>query len=209
MQHAADRVLERMRRPERRSRQRDTIRRVRAAVPGVAIRTTVIVGFPGETEDDIRELLAFLEEVQLDRVGVFAYSAQEGTAAFELADDVPEDVKRERQARVGELQRLVTAQRYQALAGSTVRVLVDRAAGPDGVALARTAGQADDIDGVTRVRSTASPGSFLDVRLDDVVDDYDFAATEVARVDAVQPRALPTAARNLPIAPSTIGAYGR
>jgi ribosomal protein S12 methylthiotransferase len=84
MQHASDSVLERMRRPERKARQREKLKAIREAIPGVAIRTTVIVGFPGETEDDFEQLLDFLEEVQLDRVGVFTYSAQEGTRAFDL-----------------------------------------------------------------------------------------------------------------------------
>ncbi|MEP7346403.1 MAG: 30S ribosomal protein S12 methylthiotransferase RimO [Gemmatimonadaceae bacterium] len=209
MQHASDRVLERMRRPERQARQREKIRAIREVLPDVAIRTTVIVGFPGETESDVQELLDFLEEVQLERVGVFTYSAQEGTRAFELTDDVPEDIKRERLARVSELQRLVTAERYERLLGTTVRAIVDRAAGPDGLALARTAGQADDIDGITRVLSTAAPGSFLDVRLDDLVDDYDFVATEIARIGAAPLREQRNRARVLPIAGSTIGTYGR
>lgn len=209
MQHASDAVLERMRRPERQARQREKIRIIRALLPDVAIRTTVIVGFPGETESDVQQLLDFLEEVQLDRVGVFTYSAQDGTRAFELTDDVPEDVKRDRLDRVTEVQRFVTAERYERLLGTTVRAIVDRAAGDDGIAMARTAGQADDIDGVTRVRTTASAGSFLDVRLDDVSDDYDFVATEMARIAAVAPLAIPERTRNLPIAASSIGAYGR
>ena len=82
MQHAADAVLARMRRPERQRTIRDRLARVRAAVPDLAIRTTCIVGFPGETDDDFATLLAFLEEAQFDRVGVFTYSPQEGTRAF-------------------------------------------------------------------------------------------------------------------------------
>ncbi len=209
MQHAADRVLERMRRPERQGRQRDKIRAIRELLPDVSIRTTVIVGFPGETESDVQELLDFLEEVQLDRVGVFTYSAQEGTRAFDLTDDVPEDIKRERLARVSEVQRMVTADRYERLLGTTVRAIVDRAAGPEGIAMARTEGQADDIDGVTRVRSTAPAGSFLDVRLDDLADDYDFVATEIARFDFAPAPARLGRTRTLPIAGSTIGTYGR
>jgi ribosomal protein S12 methylthiotransferase len=209
MQHAADRVLERMRRPERQARQRDKIRTIRALLPDVTIRTTVIVGFPGETESDVQELLDFLEEVQLDRVGVFTYSAQEGTRAFDLTDDVPDDVKRARLERVSEVQRLVTAERYEQLLGTTVRAIVDRTAGADGVAMARNAGQADDIDGITRVRSSAPAGSFLDVRLDDLAEDYDFVATEMARIDAAPLPARAGRSRMLPIASSSIGAYGR
>jgi ribosomal protein S12 methylthiotransferase len=131
MQHASDVVLERMRRPERQARQREKLRVIRDAIPGVAIRSTVIVGFPGETEDDFQQLLDFLEEVQLDRVGVFTYSAQEGTRAFDMPDDIPEEVKRERLERVTEVQRLVTAERYDHEIGRTVSAIVDRVT-PDG-----------------------------------------------------------------------------
>ncbi|MBV6520222.1 MAG: Ribosomal protein S12 methylthiotransferase RimO [Gemmatimonadaceae bacterium] len=206
MQHASDRVLERMRRPERQARQRQTIRAIRSILPDVTIRTTVIVGFPGETEDDVLQLLEFLEDVQLDRVGVFTYSAQEGTRAFDLPDDVPEEVKRDRLARVMEVQRLITADRYDRAIGTTVRALVDRSSDADGIAVARTAVQAEDVDGVTFVRTSARAGSFLDVRLDDVVEDFDFVATEVARVDEVR---APPRLRTLPIAGSSIGTYGR
>jgi ribosomal protein S12 methylthiotransferase len=152
MQHASDAVLERMRRPERKARQREKLRLIREAVPGVAIRSTVIVGFPGETEDDFQQLLEFLEEVQLDRVGVFTYSPQEGTRAFDLPDDVPDELKRERLERVTEVQRLVTADRYEQMLGKTVTAIVDRVS-EEGIQ-ARTFGQADDIDGVTWVRGT-------------------------------------------------------
>src|SRR5690349_14076957 len=111
MQHASDTVLERMRRPERQRTIREKLTRFRDAVPELAIRTTCIVGFPGETEDDFQQLLDFLEETRFDRVGAFTYSPQEGTRAYEMADDVPEEVKRERLERLTELQRAVTAER--------------------------------------------------------------------------------------------------
>src|SRR5206468_1466611 len=113
IQHASDDVLKRMRRPERRATIRDRVARIRAIIPDVAIRTTCIVGFPGETDADFDSLLDFLEEVQFDRVGVFAYSPQEGTHAFAMTDDVPDAVKRERLERANELQRLVTIERYE------------------------------------------------------------------------------------------------
>ncbi|MGA1309598.1 MAG: MiaB/RimO family radical SAM methylthiotransferase, partial [Gemmatimonadaceae bacterium] len=96
IQHASDAVLERMRRPERQRTIREKVARFREAVPGVAIRTTCIVGFPGETTDDVAQLLDFLREIEFERVGVFTYSPQEGTRAAALADDVPESVKRGR-----------------------------------------------------------------------------------------------------------------
>ena len=208
MQHAADTVLARMRRPERKVRQREKLRTIREAVPEVSIRTTVIVGFPGETDDEFQELLDFLEEAQLERVGVFAYSAQEGTRAYALADDVPEEVKRDRLERVVELQRSITFDRYQSRVVRTVRALVDRARDARGLSQARTEQQADDIDGVTWVDGDASPGAMVEVTLDAVVDDYDFAATLVREViPPVASVKRDRARRALPV--TTAGAFGR
>ncbi|HVX39020.1 MAG TPA: 30S ribosomal protein S12 methylthiotransferase RimO [Gemmatimonadaceae bacterium] len=206
IQHAADPVLARMRRPERQETIRNKVRRIREVVPDIAIRTTCIVGFPGETEQDFETLLAFLEETQFERVGAFTYSPQEGTRAAQLDDDVPDDVKRERLERLNELQRLITAERYEQRLGRTVRALVDRV--DDDVIQARTVWQADDIDGVTYVAADTpiAPGSFLDVRLDEVVEDVDFAASLVGVVSA--PAARPMRARTLPVL-GTIGSFGR
>jgi ribosomal protein S12 methylthiotransferase len=217
MQHASDAVLARMRRPERRERQREKLRSIRDAIPGVAIRSTVIVGFPGETDDDFQQLLDFLEEVQLERVGVFTYSPQEGTRAFDLPDDVPDEVKRERLERVTEVQRLVTGDRYEALLGSVTTAIVD-GVDENGIR-ARTQGQADDIDGVTFVRNRSEdagnilvdslrPGDLIEVHLEAVVTDCDFEGTLVRHVSSA-PAAPPTRApRTLPVM-STVSAFGR
>ena len=191
---------------ERQRTIRERVATIRTMVPDVAIRTTCIVGFPGETDDDFETLLAFLEEIQFERVGAFTYSPQEGTRAALLPDDVADAVKRERLERLNEAQRLITAERYEARLGRTVRALVDRV--EDGAVQARTAWQADDIDGVTIVHGAghAAPGAFLDVRLDRVEDDVDFAASCVGAADlprspvARPRRALPTL---------TIGSFGR
>lgn len=206
VQHASDAVLARMRRPERQATIREKVSRIRTVVPDIAIRTTCIVGFPGETAEDFDTLLAFLEEIQFDRVGAFTYSAQEGTRAAEMTDDVPESVKRQRLERLNELQRLITAERYEQRLGRVVRALVDRV--DDGVVQARTVWQADDIDGVTYVSGAegVAPGTFIDVRLDDVIDDVDFAATLVGVVSS--PTARPRATRALPVLGS-IGSFGR
>ncbi|MEQ1692566.1 MAG: 30S ribosomal protein S12 methylthiotransferase RimO, partial [Gemmatimonas sp.] len=100
MQHGSDAVLARMRRPERQKTIRERLARYREIIPDLAVRTTVIVGFPGETEDDFQVLCDFLEEIQFDRVGCFTYSPQEGTRAFELEDSVPDSIKRERKERI-------------------------------------------------------------------------------------------------------------
>jgi ribosomal protein S12 methylthiotransferase len=206
IQHASDDVLARMRRPERRRTIRDKVARIRSIVPDVAIRTTCIVGFPGETHDDFEMLLEFLEEMQFDRVGAFTYSAQEGTRAAELADDVPESLKRERLERLNETQRLITAERYERRVGKPARVLIDRVDGD--LVQARTTWQADDIDGVTYVTGAAGllPGTFADVMLDDVVEDVDFRGSLEAVVDA--PAAPPRVKRLLPVL-GTVGSFGR
>ena len=209
MQHASDAVLKRMRRPERQATQRERIARIRDVVPEVAIRTTCIVGFPGETEDDFHQLLDFLEETRFDRVGAFTYSAQEGTRAWSLPDDVPEDVKRERLERLTELQRVITSERYESRIGSHVRVLVDARADETGRAQGRAPWQADDVDGVTRVVTDAVPGDFVEVEIDSVEDDYDFAASAVRVLDRYRaPARAPRLGRVLPVA-STVGSFGR
>ncbi len=207
MQHAADAVLARMRRPERKRTIRDRVARFREAVPGVAIRTTCIVGFPGETEQDFDELLEFLEETQFDRVGAFTYSPQEGTRAAGMIDDVPDAIKRERLERLTELQRAITADRYESRIGKLSRAIVDRV-DENGKAIARLPWQADDVDGVTFIDESIPPGEFADVAVEEVVDDYDFRATLVQRVPAVVARQMPRVSKSLPMA-ATVGSYGR
>ena len=209
IQHASDAVLARMRRPERRHTIRERVAHIRAVVPDVAVRTTCIVGFPGETDEDFDTLLGLLEEVQFERVGAFTYSPQDGTRAAELADDVPDGVKRQRLERLLELQGLVTAERYEQRVGRVVRALVDRVA-PHGMAEARTIWQADDIDGITRIpcdRGELHPGTFVDVAIESVIDDFDFAASLV-RV-ASTPSRPQHPRRTLPIVSTSIGSYGR
>jgi ribosomal protein S12 methylthiotransferase len=180
IQHAADRVLERMRRPERQETIRATVRRLREAMPDLAIRTTVIVGFPGETDDDFRTLCRFVEEIQFERLGVFTYSAQEGTRAATLDDDVPDEVKRARQDELVELQRAVTEERLGRFVGRDTEVLIDAVAEPDAAGathVGRVPWQADDVDGVTFVArgGWARPGELVQVRITDN-EDYDFRA---------------------------------
>ncbi len=184
IQHAADRMLERMRRPERQATIRETVRRLRDRMPDLAIRTTTIVGFPGETDDEFRALCDFAAEVEFERLGVFTYSPQDGTRAAEFPDDVPEDVKRARQDELTELQRAITEDRLGRFIGRETVVLVDAVSVPDeaGVThVGRVPWQADDVDGVTRVRrgGWARPGDFVRVRLDGN-EDYDFDAIALA-----------------------------
>ncbi len=211
MQHGSDAVLARMRRPERQRTIRERLASYRAIVPDLAVRTTVIVGFPGETEDDFNTLCDFLEEMQFDRVGCFTYSPQEGTRAFELEDDVPDSIKSERKERIEGLQRAITSERYERFLGRDVPVLVDRVEGESGLLVCRAPWQADDIDGVTFVRGAAPAGALVNVRIDSVVDDYDFRAT-LHSIAEVPQSSVRRPSRNLPLVhagPSTVGSFGR
>jgi ribosomal protein S12 methylthiotransferase len=190
IQHGSDAVLERMRRPERARTIRETVSRVRAAIPDVTIRTTCIVGFPGETEDDFRRLCDLLEEVRFERVGAFTYSPQEGTRAWALPDDVPMSEKLDRLERLTELQRAITAEQYERFVGRVVPAIVDRPGESAGVLEGRLLCQADDADGVTHLTGAAAPGSIVACVVDAVVDDYDFEA-RVERVLQPPPPAPP------------------
>jgi ribosomal protein S12 methylthiotransferase len=209
IQHGSDLVLARMRRPERKHSIRERVKKFRDAVPDVAIRTTCIVGFPGETEAQFEELLEFLEEMQFERVGAFTYSPQEGTRAAQYPDDVHETVKRERLERLTELQRAITAEKYESRTGRTALALVDRSDQDRDTSQARLPWQADDIDGVTQIDEALPPGTMVEVAVEEVVDDYDFQAS-VIRV--VLPAGAPReqrVSRHLPIKQVTIGSYGR
>ena len=177
IQHASDRMLERMRRPERVRTLREKLAWLRGAIPDLAIRTTCLVGFPGETEADFRTLLAFLEEAQFDRMGAFAYSPQEGTRATHYEDDVEDGVKRERLEEIVEVQRSISAERLERFVGREVDVLVDELEEQDGIKAGRVQWQADDVDGVTYLErgGWAQPGDFVRARIT-ASEDYDFQA---------------------------------
>jgi len=211
IQHGSDAVLARMRRPERAHTIRERVSRLRAIVPDVAIRTTCIVGFPGETESYFEQLCELLEEVRFERVGAFTYSPQEGTSGALLDDDVPMPVKRDRLERLTELQRAITAERYERHIGRRVRGIIDRIDHIAGELTGRLIWQADDIDGITRFQGSAVPGSIVEAVVDEVVDDYDFAARIVA-VQEIPPASMPLAhtGRALPVMTvATSASYGR
>jgi ribosomal protein S12 methylthiotransferase len=164
-QHASPRILKLMKRPASTEKNLERIRGWRAACPGITVRSTFIVGFPGETEAEFEELLQFLGEAELDRVGCFAYSPVEGARANALADPVPEAVKEERRARFMAVQGEISRTKLARKVGSTIEVLVDEVQGS--VAVARGKGDAPEIDGIVRVKgaSTARAGDFLRVRV--------------------------------------------
>ncbi len=208
IQHASDAVLERMRRPERQKTIREKVARFREAVPELAIRTTCIVGFPGETDGDFEQLLEFLQEIEFERVGAFTYSPQDGTRAAQMTDDVPDDVKRDRLERLQELQRHITAERYETRIGARARVLVQEAASDDQAASGRLPWQSDDIDGVTWLDRDVPAGRFAEVEVLEVVDDYDFRA-RVLSVDDAPAAVAPGRSRALPVVASSVGSFGR
>ncbi len=129
LQHAADPVLLKMRRQISRAETESLLKTIREKVPGIAIRTTMLVGFPGETQEDFESLLDFVREQRFDRLGVFAYSHEEDTSAYDLEDDVPEEVKTDRVNRLMEVQREISYEKNQARIGETMRVLIDRKEG--------------------------------------------------------------------------------
>ena len=164
LQHASDRILRAMRRERSAAALRRLVARIRRAVPNVVLRTAFIVGFPGETEDDVTALCDFVAEMAFDHVGVFCYSHEEGTAAAKLADDVPRAEKQRRRARVMAAQAAVSARRLAAQVGRSTEVLVEAVSG-DGSLVGRTRGQAPEIDGVVRLRGTAAPGALVRARI--------------------------------------------
>ena len=165
LQHGSSRILGLMKRPAATERVLERVARWRAICPDLVIRSTFIVGFPGETEADFAELLGFLEAAQLDRVGCFAYSPVRGAAANRLPDPVPEEVKEERRERLMAVQARISAARLARRVGTEMRVLVDEV-GDDAV-VARGPGDAPEIDGVVILegRWDLAPGDFVDVRV--------------------------------------------
>ena len=164
-QHGSPRVLKLMKRPAHAENTLERIRRWRRIVPELALRSTFIVGFPGETDDDFQQLLDWLDEAQLDRVGCFKYSPVEGAAANELPDPVPEEVKEERWHRFMRKQQGISAARLQARVGTDMKVLVDRI--ESRTAIARSAADAPEIDGTVRITGKGvnklRPGEFAEV----------------------------------------------
>ena len=181
LQHASPRVLRAMRRGGDAEQLLRLLERVRRAVPGIVLRTTFMVGFPGESEADFAQLLDFMREAQFDHVGVFPYFQEEGTPAAEMAGQVPEEVKQERYRRAMECQQPIARRQNRLRVGKLTRVLVERTDGRRGTARGRWEGQAPEVDGSVYVRgagAAAGGGEMLAVRITGVRG-YDLVA-EVA-----------------------------
>lgn len=166
-QHAHPRILKAMKRPASAERNLDRIRAWRAVCPDVAIRSTFIVGFPGETEEEFEYLLDFLREARLDRVGCFSYSPVQGAKANELPDPVPEDVKEERRRRFMQVQSEISADNLKRRVGHVETVLIDSGNNGKGRAVGRSRYEAPDIDGLIYIDSDKPlyPGDLVRVRL--------------------------------------------
>jgi ribosomal protein S12 methylthiotransferase len=184
-QHASPRILRLMKRPAAPEKVLDRVRAWRAARPDITLRSTFIVGFPGETEAEFDELLAFLHEAQLDRVGCFAYSPVEGAAANALPDAVAEPIKEERRRRLMEVQARISSRRLQAKIGRTLDVLVDRVEGD--TASSRSTADAPEIDGTVSIAgaSNIAAGRFVQVRVTGA-DAHDLHATLVQDPSALR-----------------------
>jgi ribosomal protein S12 methylthiotransferase len=170
LQHASADVLKRMRRPGNRRTYDKLLGRIRDRVPGVTLRTTLIVGFPGETESDFAQLEAFVSETRFDHVGVFTYSHEEGTRAFNLPDDVPAAVKRRRRNRLMASQKKIVTAMQKARIGTTARVLIDGPSPEHPLVLqGRLEGQAPEIDPVVFLTDcdpdTVAPGQLIETRI--------------------------------------------
>jgi len=174
LQHASDPVLRAMRRGATEARQRALVERIRSKVPGATLRTTFIVGFPGETDADFERLCDFVREVEFDRVGVFRYSDEEGTAALDHANKVPRSVARARHRELMGLQRGIMARKLEGLVGQVHPVLVDEVA--DGSPRGRLASQAPEIDGVVFLTGPVRVGDLVAARITRVRDGVDLEA---------------------------------
>ncbi|HEY0077282.1 MAG TPA: 30S ribosomal protein S12 methylthiotransferase RimO [Pyrinomonadaceae bacterium] len=186
LQHASQNVLKLMKRGGNRASLERLIERVRRRVPGLAVRTTFITGFPGETEEDFEELLGFVRSVEFDRVGVFTYSDEEGTAAFDLPGKVDPKVAARRRTRLMKEQKRISLKRNRARVGSTVRVLFEGASKEtDLLWQGRMETQAPDIDGCVLINDapddyTPAPGDFVNVLIDEA-HEYDLIGRIVSR----------------------------
>ena len=164
IQHAADELLNSMRRGLGQDGIRDRISRLRAAIPEIALRTTLIVGYPGETEDHFNTLRDFVEEIRFDRLGIFTYSEEDGTLAADLDDSVPRQVKDDRKNQLLEIQHGISLDKNESFIGKTLKVLVDQS-GED-VSVGRTEFDSPEIDNIVHIKGKTVRGTFIDVMIE-------------------------------------------
>ena len=165
IQHASDDVLRSMRRGLGQDGIRDRISRLREAMPNLGLRTTLIVGYPGETEKNYIELRDFVEEMRFDRLGVFTYSEEEGTLAEDLADDIPRETKDARKNEILELQHDISLEKNEQFIGKTLKVVIDKSG--EEASVGRSEFDSPEIDNIVHVRGNAVTGSFHRVKIMD------------------------------------------
>ncbi len=166
LQHASDSVLFRMKRQITKKETESLVKTIREKVPGIAIRTTFLVGFPGETEEEFQELMDFVREMRLDRVGVFKYSHEEDTSAHAMEDDVPEEIKEERAAAIMSLQEGISLEKNQTKIGKVFKVLIDRKEG--GYYYGRTEFNSPEVDNEVLINAGehySRVGDFADIKI--------------------------------------------
>lgn len=178
LQHASPSVLKRMLRPDNMDSVRKTLGYMRKRMPEMAIRSTFITGFPGETEEDFKELYQFVESMEFDRVGVFPYYAEKGTPSAQYEDDVPEETKLERQEQLYLLQQEISHDINMRFVGKTMDVLIEGIQ-EDGMLIGRTYRDAPEIDGLVFVSGDAPVGGIVPVKITGVVGDYDLLGSAV------------------------------
>ena len=164
IQHAADTILKLMKRGLGQDGIRNRIHRLRSAIPEIAIRTTLIVGYPGETEDDFNSLRGFVEEMKFDRLGIFTYSEEEGTGAAHLDDNIPRQVKDDRKNILLEIQHEISLDRNESFVGKTLKVLVDQEG--ENVSVGRTEYDSPEIDNIVHIQGKVDKGNFVSVRIE-------------------------------------------
>ena len=163
IQHASDDMLKTMRRGLGQDGIKNRISRLRKAVPNIALRTTLIVGHPGETEDDYHQLKDFVEETRFDRLGIFTYSEEEGTLAADLKDDIPREVKDSRKNEILELQHEISLEKNESFIGKSLKVIVDESQGD--VSVGRSEYDSPEIDNIIHIKTNSEVGVFHDVQI--------------------------------------------
>ena len=178
LQHAANNMLQQMKRQITREEMEDLVGNIRNRIPNICLRTTLIAGFPGETRDDVEELKTFIQKMRFDRVGIFTYSHEEGTSAYDLVDDVPADEKEERAQEIMEVQQEISLEKNQEKLGKTFKVMVDKKEA--GRYLGRTEFDSVEVDNEVIIQSTKklAIGEFVNVKINKAFD-YDLEGTVV------------------------------
>tara|TARA_B110000438_G_scaffold43391_1_gene43310 strand:+ start:2241 stop:3527 length:1287 start_codon:yes stop_codon:yes gene_type:complete len=164
VQHASDAVLKSMKRGLNQKGIKNRINRLRKASPGIAIRTTLIVGYPGETENDFKELYNFVEETKFDRLGVFTYSEEQGTTAADLEDNIPQEIKNDRKNQIIELQHDISLERNESFIGKSLRVLVDQSG--NNISVGRTEFDSPEIDNIVHIEGNVPKGTFVNIAVE-------------------------------------------